>query len=61
MIGKSALRRMIEMAGKAPKAPKDANADIRNRNKGTPGTNRIYDQAQGNRSKQIQQSREKKK
>ncbi|MFK8399671.1 hypothetical protein M2D07_014285 [Pseudomonas sp. BGr12] len=49
------------MAGKAPKAPKDANADIRNRNKGTPGTNRIYDQAQGNRSKQIQQSREKKK
>lgn len=48
------------MAGKAPKAPQDARSDIQNPNKGTPGTNRIYDLAQGNRGKQIQQSRGKK-
>ena len=28
-------------------------ADIPNANKGTPGTNRTYDQNQGNRGKQI--------
>lgn len=30
---------------------------MRNRNKGTPGTNKQYDQAMGNRGKQIQQNR----
>ncbi|WP_177330322.1 hypothetical protein [Pseudomonas sp. PH1b] len=35
------------------KNPKDARGDIRNANKGSPGTNRIYDQAQGNRGKQL--------
>jgi len=28
-------------------------ADIQNANKGTPGTNRTYDQNQGNRGKQM--------
>lgn len=31
------------------------NADIRNKNKGTPGTNKTLDRNQGNRSKQIQE------
>ena len=34
-------------------------ADIKNKNKGTPGTNKTYDQAQGNRGKQIQQHQQK--
>lgn len=51
MIGKSALKRMIEMSVKKPE--KDAQADARNKNKGSPGTNRIYDQTQGNRGKQL--------
>jgi len=34
-------------------APKDNSANIGNANKGTPGTNRQYDQAQGNRGKQL--------
>jgi len=29
------------------------NADIKNPNKGTPGTNTTYDKAQGNRGKQM--------
>ncbi|MDO6569013.1 hypothetical protein Q4561_18215 [Alteromonas sp. 1_MG-2023] len=35
--------------------PSDNSANQKNRNKGTSGTNRQYDQAQGNRSKQKQQ------
>lgn len=34
-------------------------ADIVNKNKGTPGTNKTYDQAQGNRGKLIQQQQQK--
>ena len=30
------------------------NADIKNKNKGTPGTNKTLDQNQGNRGKQLQ-------
>jgi hypothetical protein len=37
--------------------PKNNSANMRNRNKGTPGTNKQYDQAMGNRGKQIQQNR----
>lgn len=33
--------------------PKDNSANIPNANKGTPGTNRQYDQNQGNRGKQL--------
>lgn len=33
-------------------APKDNSANMPNANKGTPGTNRQYDQNQGNRGKQ---------
>ena len=33
--------------------PKDNEANQQNRNKGTPGTNRQVDQAQGNRGKQL--------
>ncbi|RMR62255.1 hypothetical protein ALP84_200004 [Pseudomonas cichorii] len=40
------------MANK-PKAPQDARADQKNPNPGTPGTNRIWDKAQGNRGKQL--------
>jgi hypothetical protein len=34
-------------------APKDNSSNMENANKGTPGTNRQYDQNQGNRGKQI--------
>ncbi len=34
-------------------APKDNSANIKNANKGTTGTNTQYDQAQGNRGKQL--------
>jgi len=34
-------------------------ADIVNKNKGTSGTNKTYDKAQGNRGKQIQQHQQK--
>lgn len=45
----------------APKkiAPEDNSSNIPNPNKGTNGTNLQYDQAQGNRGKQIQESRDK--
>lgn len=33
--------------------PKDNSSNMPNANKGTPGTNRQYDQAQGNRGKQL--------
>jgi len=36
-----------------PIKPADNDANMRNANKGTKGTNRQYDQVQGNRSKQI--------
>jgi len=35
--------------------PSDNTSNQKNKNKGTPGTNRQHDQAQGNRSKQKQQ------
>lgn len=39
---------------KSPKIkPEDNAANIPNANKGTPGTNRQYDQNQGNRGKQM--------
>ncbi|MFS0756523.1 hypothetical protein ABC383_17755 [Noviherbaspirillum sp. 1P10PC] len=34
-------------------------ADIKNKNKGTPGTNKTLDKNQGNRGKQIQQHGQK--
>lgn len=37
----------------ASKRPADANSDRVNPNKGTSGTNKIYDKAQGNRGKQL--------
>jgi hypothetical protein len=39
-------------------APKDNSANIGNANKGTPGTNRQYDQNQGNRGKQLSESQQ---
>jgi hypothetical protein len=39
--------------------PQDNTANQTNANKGTTGTNRQYDQAQGNRGKQIQQKNKK--
>ncbi|MEQ4185184.1 MULTISPECIES: hypothetical protein [Pseudomonas] len=38
---------------KIPKAPQDARSDQKNPNRGTPGTNAIWDKAQGNRGKQL--------
>lgn len=35
--------------------PNNNGSNMQNANKGTPGTNRQYDQVQGNRGKQIQQ------
>ncbi len=35
-------------------------ADVKNKNKGTDGTNKIYDKAQGNRSKQLEENKKKK-
>jgi hypothetical protein len=37
--------------------PKDNSANMPNANKGTPGTNRQYDQVQGNCGKQIAQTK----
>jgi len=51
-IGMPAQRRTTEMA-KAYKAPQDAQSDYGNANKGTRGTNPLYDKAQGNRGKQL--------
>lgn len=39
------------MTGKI--AQKDNNSNMKNANKGTPGTNKQYDQNQGNRGKQM--------
>ncbi len=41
------------MTNKTVKRPQDAQADQSNPNKGTSGTNPIYDKAQGNRGKQL--------
>ncbi|MCU7556074.1 hypothetical protein OCL06_15895 [Alteromonas sp. ASW11-19] len=41
--------------------PTDNSANQQNPNKGTPGTNKQYDQAMGNRGKQVQQTRGKSK
>ena len=38
----------------------DHNADIKNANKGTPGTNETYDKNQGNRGKQLDPNRKSK-
>ena len=35
------------------------NADIKNSNKGTSGTNKTYDKNQGNRGKQIRENQKK--
>ncbi|WP_199915598.1 hypothetical protein [Saccharobesus litoralis] len=40
--------------------PQDNSSNMKNANLGTKGTNRQYDQVQGNRGKQIQQQRRKK-
>jgi len=40
--------------------PTDNSANMTNRNKGTSGTNKQYDQAMGHRGNQIQQNRGKK-
>lgn len=39
-------------------APKDNSANMPNANKGTPGTNRQYDQNQGNRGKQLSENQQ---
>lgn len=52
MIGKSLPVRTTEMANKA-KTPQAARSDQKNPNHGTPGTNKIWDKAQGNRGKQL--------
>jgi hypothetical protein len=44
------------MSGKI--APKDNSSNMKNANKGTPGTNRQYDQVQGNRGKQMAEGRQ---
>lgn len=41
------------MTAKKPIAPANNEANMGNANKGTSGTNRQYDQAQGNRGKQM--------
>jgi hypothetical protein len=40
--------------------PQDNSANMPNANKSTPGTNKQYDQVQGNRGKQIQQTQQSK-
>jgi hypothetical protein len=45
------------MTGKI--APKDNSSNMKNANKGTPGTNKQYDQVQGNRGKQLAQGKMK--
>ncbi len=37
----------------SPKKQRDHNSDIKNANRGTPGTNTTWDHAQGNRGKQL--------
>lgn len=39
-------------------APKDNSANMPNANKGMPGTNRQYDQNQGNRGKQLSENQQ---
>lgn len=39
--------------GSSKKQPQDARGDIQNANKGSAGTNPIYDKGQGNRGKQL--------
>lgn len=41
-----------------PIKPQDNNANLVNKNKGSKGTNRQYDQAQGNRGKQLNPMKE---
>jgi hypothetical protein len=40
--------------------PADNRANIKNPNKGTPNTNKQYDQAQGNRGKQLNPNKKSK-
>jgi len=41
--------------------PQDNSANLVNKNKGSDGTNRQYDQAQGNRGKQLNPDRQEKR
>ena len=41
--------------------PKDNQSNQTNKNKGTDGTNKHYDKAQGNRGKQLKPTNQKKK
>ncbi|WP_199741497.1 hypothetical protein [Helicobacter sp. MIT 05-5293] len=41
-------------------SPKDNQANMQNANKGTQGTNKQYDQNQGNRGKQLNPNQQKK-
>ncbi|WP_342654971.1 hypothetical protein [Pseudomonas sp. F3-2] len=52
IIGEIVPKRKTDMAN-TPKAPQDARSDQKNPNRGTPGTNVIWDKAQGNRGKQL--------
>ena len=49
----------LSMKTKKPVSVKDNAANQQNKNKGTDGTNRQYDQAQGNRSKQLTEKKGK--
>lgn len=51
-IGKIARTSRTDMATRR-KAPEDARSYQNNSNPGTPGTNPIWDKAQGNRGKQL--------
>ncbi|WP_319542139.1 hypothetical protein [uncultured Pseudodesulfovibrio sp.] len=48
------------MSKQTGKKPADNNADQKNPNKGTLGTNIAWDKAQGNRGKQIRDNQNKK-
>ena len=45
------------MSKQAPIKPADNNSNMQNPNRGTPGTNRQYDQNQGNRGKDMNTNR----
>ncbi|WP_429181296.1 hypothetical protein [Aeromonas salmonicida] len=45
------------MSKQSPIKPTDNNANMQNPNRGTPGTNRQYDQNQGNRGKDLNPNR----
>lgn len=57
-IGRTGIRRIIEMANSKKQANHDA--DIKNANRGTPGTNTTYDKSHGNRGKQLNPNQQSK-